>query len=123
MRTMRTVLAAAVLTLCFGEAHAAEPQVTVTAGQALQLKGETFGPGAVDGLTHDLARTVGAALSRGAGGPSEVRLVLQDASPSRSQASLNLGGAWIDGFVIAAFPVKVHRGSAGWTRAVAILPG
>ena len=28
-----------------------------------------------------------------------------------------------DGFTIAAFPVKVHRASAGWTRAVAILPG
>lgn len=27
-----------------------------------------------------------------------------------------------DGFEIACFPVKVHRGSAGWTRAVAILP-
>ena len=27
-----------------------------------------------------------------------------------------------DGFVVAAFPVKVHRASAGWTRAVAILP-
>jgi kynurenine formamidase len=26
-----------------------------------------------------------------------------------------------DGFMIACFPVKVHRGSAGWTRAVAIL--
>ena len=26
-----------------------------------------------------------------------------------------------DGFEIIAFPVKVHRGSAGWTRAVAIL--
>ena len=26
-----------------------------------------------------------------------------------------------DGFEIACFPVKVHRGSAGWTRAVAIL--
>ncbi|MDT7951124.1 MAG: cyclase family protein [Acetobacteraceae bacterium] len=26
-----------------------------------------------------------------------------------------------DGFTVAAFPVKVHRGSAGWTRAVAIL--
>jgi kynurenine formamidase len=25
-----------------------------------------------------------------------------------------------DGFMIACFPVKVHRGSAGWTRAVAI---
>jgi kynurenine formamidase len=25
------------------------------------------------------------------------------------------------GFMIACFPVKVHRGSAGWTRAVAIL--
>ena len=27
-----------------------------------------------------------------------------------------------DGFLVAAFPVKVHRASAGWTRAVAILP-
>jgi len=27
-----------------------------------------------------------------------------------------------DGFEITCFPVKVHRGSAGWTRAVAILP-
>ncbi len=27
------------------------------------------------------------------------------------------------GFEVACFPVKVHRGSAGWTRAVAILPG
>ncbi len=27
-----------------------------------------------------------------------------------------------NGFVISAFPVKLHRGSAGWTRAVAILP-
>jgi kynurenine formamidase len=28
-----------------------------------------------------------------------------------------------DGFMISCFPVKVHRGSAGWTRAVAILDG
>jgi kynurenine formamidase len=27
------------------------------------------------------------------------------------------------GFTVACFPVKVHRGSAGWTRAVAILEG
>ncbi len=27
-----------------------------------------------------------------------------------------------DGFIVSAFPVKLHRGSAGWTRAVAILP-
>jgi kynurenine formamidase len=27
------------------------------------------------------------------------------------------------GFMVACFPVKVHRGSAGWTRAVAILEG
>ena len=25
------------------------------------------------------------------------------------------------GFMVACFPVKVHRGSAGWTRAVAIM--
>ncbi len=28
-----------------------------------------------------------------------------------------------DGFQVVCFPVKVHRGSAGWTRAVAILDG
>ena len=27
-----------------------------------------------------------------------------------------------DGFEVVCFPVKVHRASAGWTRAVAILP-
>ena len=27
-----------------------------------------------------------------------------------------------DGFEVACFPVKIHRASAGWTRAVAILP-
>lgn len=27
-----------------------------------------------------------------------------------------------DGFEVICFPVKVHRGSAGWTRAVAIVP-
>ncbi len=26
-----------------------------------------------------------------------------------------------DGFEVVCFPVKVHRGSAGWTRAVAIV--
>lgn len=34
----------------------------------------------------------------------------------------NLEALPADGFEIACFPVKVHRGSAGWTRAVAILP-
>ena len=28
-----------------------------------------------------------------------------------------------DGFEVVCFPVKVHQASAGWTRAVAILPG
>jgi len=27
-----------------------------------------------------------------------------------------------DGFEVVCFPVKIHRASAGWTRAVAILP-
>ena len=35
----------------------------------------------------------------------------------------NLEALPADGFQIACFPVKVHRGSAGWTRAVAILEG
>ena len=34
----------------------------------------------------------------------------------------NLEALPADGFEIVCFPVKVHRGSAGWTRAVAILP-
>jgi kynurenine formamidase len=27
-----------------------------------------------------------------------------------------------DGFEVICFPVKIHRASAGWTRAVAVLP-
>ena len=34
----------------------------------------------------------------------------------------NLEALPATGFMVAAFPVKVHRASAGWTRAVAILP-
>ncbi|HEY0418743.1 MAG TPA: cyclase family protein [Acetobacteraceae bacterium] len=34
----------------------------------------------------------------------------------------NLEALPADGFEVVCFPVKVHRGSAGWTRAVAILP-
>ena len=34
----------------------------------------------------------------------------------------NLDKLPADGFEIVCFPVKVHRASAGWTRAVAILP-
>lgn len=34
----------------------------------------------------------------------------------------NLAALPPDGFDIVCFPVKVHRASAGWTRAVAILP-
>ena len=33
----------------------------------------------------------------------------------------NLDALPADGFQVVCFPVKVHRGSAGWTRAVAIL--
>ncbi|MYE59650.1 MAG: cyclase family protein [Alphaproteobacteria bacterium] len=35
----------------------------------------------------------------------------------------NLDALPADGFQVACFPVKVHRGSAGWTRAVAIMDG
>ena len=34
----------------------------------------------------------------------------------------NLEALPADGFEVSCFPVKVHRGSAGWTRAVAIVP-
>ena len=33
----------------------------------------------------------------------------------------NLEALPADGFIVACFPVKVHRGSAGWTRAVGII--
>ena len=33
----------------------------------------------------------------------------------------NLEALPADGFMVSCFPVKVHEGSAGWTRAVAIL--
>ena len=33
----------------------------------------------------------------------------------------NLEALPADGFQVVCFPVKVHRGSAGWTRAVAII--
>lgn len=35
----------------------------------------------------------------------------------------NLDALPANGFQVACFPVKVHRGSAGWTRAVAIMDG
>jgi kynurenine formamidase len=35
----------------------------------------------------------------------------------------NLEALPADGFQVVCFPVKVHRGSAGWTRAVAVLDG
>ena len=35
----------------------------------------------------------------------------------------NLEALPSDGFQVVCFPVKLHRASAGWTRAVAILPG
>ena len=35
----------------------------------------------------------------------------------------NLEALPADGFTVSCFPVKIHRASAGWTRAVAILEG
>ena len=34
----------------------------------------------------------------------------------------NLEALPADGFTVACFPMKIHAASAGWTRAVAILP-
>lgn len=120
MRTALTSLLALTLMGAASAASAAAPQVTVTAGQALQLKSETYGPGTLDGLTHDLARTVGAALERRSAwaAASEVRLVLEDASPSHalqgaqrgSGGGAGLGGAWIDGFVIGVDGKKTPLG-------------
>ena len=46
----------------------------------------------------------------------------RDIGYSQIEKLHNLEALPADGFRIACFPVKVHRGSAGWTRAVAILP-
>ncbi len=96
-------------------ASAAKPNVSVTAGQALQLKAGDYGREAVDELTDDLASTVGHALAHSkSGAPLRVKLVLEDASPTRptmaqlgrvpslSERSIGLGGAWIDGYVLTA---------------------
>ena len=135
MRAVSILLPATLVVAALGGgAGSATPRVTVTAGPALQLKSQNYGPGAVDGLTHDLARTVGATLSRsgGANAPSQLQLVLEDASPSRPLGStrtpsgpeggVSLGGAWIDGFVIAADGKKTPLGfsfyQAGLTASV-----
>ena len=44
-----------------------------------------------------------------------------DLAYSQIERLANLGQLPADGFQVVCFPVKVHRGSAGWTRAVAIL--
>jgi hypothetical protein len=89
------------------------PNVSVETGQALQLKAGDFGQSAVTELTQDLASTVGKALAHShSGAPMRVKLVLEDASPTRptvaqlgrdaglSERSIGLGGAWIDGYVL-----------------------
>ncbi|MGH7051997.1 MAG: cyclase family protein [Acetobacteraceae bacterium] len=45
----------------------------------------------------------------------------RDIGYSQIEKLSNLEALPADGFQIACFPVKVHRASAGWTRAVAIL--
>jgi hypothetical protein len=92
-----------------------KPNVSVEAGQALQLKAGDYGRDAVSQLTDDLASTVGKALARShSGAPVRVKLVLEDATPTRptlaqlgrvpglSERSIGLGGAWIDGYVLTA---------------------
>jgi kynurenine formamidase len=45
----------------------------------------------------------------------------RDIGYSQIEKLSNLEALPADGFTVVCFPVKVHRGSAGWTRAVAIV--
>ncbi len=96
-------------------ASTSKPDLSVVAGQALQMKAADYGASAVTELTDDLASTVGRALARShSGAPVQVKLVLEDATPTRptaaelghdaglSEGSIGLGGAWIDGYVLTA---------------------
>jgi hypothetical protein len=97
-----------------------KPEVSVAVGQALQLKAGDYGPSAVTELANDLASTIGKALARShSGAPLRVKLVLEDATPTRptvaqlsrnaglSERSIGLGGAWIDGYVLTADNRKI----------------
>ncbi|MHB8286926.1 MAG: hypothetical protein ACYDD1_19925 [Caulobacteraceae bacterium] len=101
--------------IALAAAPSSQPNISVETGQALQLKSGDFGPEAVTELTNDLASTVGKALAHSHNGaPVRVKLVLEDASPTRptiaqlgrvpgmSERSIGLGGAWIDGYVLTA---------------------
>ncbi len=100
------------------------PDVTVTAGQALQQKAGDYGFEEIDGLTRQLADEVGRAVKRShaTGAPVRLQLVLQDATPNRPTAaelgrnaglsprSIGLGGAWIDGVATMADGRKISIG-------------
>ena len=100
------------------------PDVTVTAGQALQDKSGDYGFEEIDGLTRQLASVVGRAVARShaPNAPVRLQLVLQDATPNRPTAtelgrnaglslrSIGLGGAWIDGSATMADGRKVSIG-------------
>jgi hypothetical protein len=101
-------------------ASPAKPDVSVVVGQALQLKAGDYGSWALTELTKDLTSTIGKALAHSHGGtPLQVKLVLEDATPTRptaaqlgreaglSERSIGLGGAWIDGYVLTADNKKV----------------
>lgn len=101
-------------------APSSKPNVSVTAGQALQMKAADYGQSAVNELTKDLASTVGTALTHShRATPLEVKLVLEDATPTRptaaqlghnpglSERSIGLGGAWIDGYVLTADNTRI----------------
>jgi hypothetical protein len=113
---MRTVAIAAAVLLASASAALAQPaSVTVTVGPALQAKAErSLGVRDVDGLAADLRKAVEVRLARThAYDGARIELVLADAKPNRptfqqlgdtpglSYQSFGLGGARIEGRVVA----------------------
>jgi hypothetical protein len=114
---MRIVVLAAALAIGVASAaHAAPPTVDVAVGPKLQAKAETsYGVREVRDLAEELRSDVEHALARtGAYDGARIELVLTDAVPNRptfkqlgdkpglSYASFGLGGAQIEGRIVAA---------------------
>ena len=114
MRTIVFTLSAILMTAA--NAEAAPASVTVSIGPELQAKAEkTLGTRDIDGLADDLRKAVERQLARtGAHDGARIELRLVDAQPNRptfkqmgdrpglSYESYGIGGARIDGRIVAA---------------------
>lgn len=113
---MRILAAATAALILSATAAVAAPAVSVTIGPELQAKAvKTYGVREIDRLAGELQATVERSLARaGALDDARVELVLVDARPNRptfkelgdkpglSMQSLGIGGASIEGRIVAA---------------------